>query len=95
MKFFGKKKEESKKSCCCGGDCSNDTMSKAEKEKATVEALKELNMDTTVEHVTDFSLIASYGVMTTPALVVDGKVVSFGKVLKKDEVIEILKKCRG
>jgi hypothetical protein len=33
--------------------------------------------------------------MTTPALVVDGKVVSFGKVLKKDEVVKILQKVRG
>lgn len=35
------------------------------------------------------------GVMTTPALVVDGQVVSYGKVLKKDEVISILKKVRA
>lgn len=34
------------------------------------------------------------GVMTTPALVVDGKVVSYGKVLKKTEILEILKKER-
>lgn len=61
-------------------------------EVATIEALKELQMDTTIDHVTDFTQIASYGVMTTPALVVDGKVVSFGKVLKKEEVISILKK---
>ena len=33
--------------------------------------------------------------MTTPALVIDGKVVSFGKVLKKEEVIKILKEVRG
>ena len=52
-------------------------------EEAARAALEELNMDTTIEHVTDFSQIAAYGVMTTPALVVDGKVVSYGKVLKK------------
>jgi protein-disulfide isomerase len=45
--------------------------------------------------VTDISQIATYGVMTTPALVVDGKVVSYGKVLKVDEVIKILQKVRG
>lgn len=39
----------------------------------------------------DFTDIASYGVMSTPALVVDGKVASYGKVLKVDEAIEILK----
>ncbi len=64
-------------------------------EAATVEALKELGMSDSIDHVTDFTQIAAYGVMTTPALVVDGKVVSFGKVLKKDEVVKILKKVRG
>ncbi|MEG0892163.1 MAG: thioredoxin family protein [Oscillospiraceae bacterium] len=64
-------------------------------ETAAIEALKELQMDSYIDHVTDFVQIAAYGVMTTPALVVDGKVVSFGKVLKKDEVISILKKARG
>ena len=64
-------------------------------ETATKAALEQLGMDTTIDHVTDFSQIASYGVMTTPALVVDGKVVSYGKALKKDEVVKILKKVRG
>lgn len=61
-------------------------------EEATREALGQLGMDTTIDHVTDFSQIASYGVMTTPALVVDGKVVSYGKVLKTEEIIKILQK---
>ena len=43
------------------------------------------------DHVTDFAKIAAYGVMTTPALVVGDKVVSYGKVLKKDEVVKLLK----
>ena len=64
-------------------------------EDAAKAALAELNMDTTVDHVTDFSQIAAYGVMTTPALVVDGKVVSYGKVLKKDEVKTLIQKARG
>lgn len=64
-------------------------------EAATAEALKELGMSDAIDHVTDFTQIAAYGVMTTPALVVDGKVVSFGKVLKKDEVVKILQKVRG
>jgi small redox-active disulfide protein 2 len=63
-------------------------------EAATKSALQQLGMDTTVDHVTDFSQIAAYGVMTTPALVIDGKVVSYGKVLKTEEVVKILQKVR-
>lgn len=63
-------------------------------EAATKAALEQLGMDTTIDHVTDFSQIAAYGVMTTPALVVDGKVVSYGKVLKTEEVVKILQKVR-
>ena len=64
-------------------------------EAATLEALTELGMDTTINHVRDFEKIAAYGVMTTPALVVDGQVMSYGKVLKKDEVIAILKRVKA
>ncbi|MDD4699665.1 MAG: thioredoxin family protein [Oscillospiraceae bacterium] len=63
-------------------------------EAATKAALEQLGMDMTIDHVTDFSQIAAYGVMTTPALVIDGKVVSYGKVLKTDEVVKILQKVR-
>ena len=63
-------------------------------EAATKAALEQLGMDTTIDHVTDFSQIAAYGVMTTPALVVDGKVISYGKVLKTEEVVKILQKVR-
>ena len=64
-------------------------------EEVVCEALAELNMETAIEHVTDFTQIAAYGVMTTPALVVDGKVVSYGKVLKKDEAKALIQKVRG
>ena len=65
-----------------------------ELESVVREALTELGMRTDIEHVTDFSQIAAYGVMSTPALVVDGKVVSYGKVLKRQEAMDILKKVR-
>lgn len=64
-------------------------------EAATREALGELGMDTAIDHVTDFTQIAAYGVMTTPALVVDGKVVSYGKVLNKEEAKILIAKARG
>ncbi len=63
-------------------------------EAATKQALEQLGMDPTIDHVTDFSQIAAYGVMSTPALVVDGKVVSYGKVLKTEEVVKLLQKVR-
>ena len=64
-------------------------------ESAVRAALEELGMDAAIDHVTDFAQIAAYGVMTTPALVVDGKVVSYGKVLNKGEAKALLQKSRG
>ena len=64
-------------------------------EAAVREALAELGMDTAIDHVTDFAQIAAYGVMTTPALVVDGKVVSYGRVLGKDEAKSVIQKARA
>lgn len=52
-------------------------------------------MDTEIDHITDFTQIAAYGVMSTPALVVDGKVIAYGKVLKTEEVVKLLQKNRG
>lgn len=59
-------------------------------EKAASEALEELKIDTTIEHITDFGQIASYGVMSTPALVVNETVVSSGTVLSVKQIVEII-----
>lgn len=56
------------------------------------EALDTLGIDAQIVKVTDFAQIAAYGVMATPALVVDEKVVSYGKVLKTKDIINLLKK---
>ncbi|MDL2217882.1 thioredoxin family protein [Christensenellaceae bacterium OttesenSCG-928-M15] len=66
-----------------------------ELEANTRAALTQLGIDTAVDHVTDFAAIAAYGVMTTPALVLGKKVVSAGKVLKKDEVVALIEKHGG
>lgn len=58
----------------------------------TKQALDELNLNETIEKVTDFAEIAKYGVMSTPALVIDEKVMSFGKVLKPKEIVKILER---
>ena len=55
-------------------------------------AVKELNMDVQISKVSDIGKIVEYGVMTTPALAIDGAVVSAGKVLSKDEIKKILVK---
>ena len=59
-------------------------------EAAAVAAIKELGLEAAIEHVTGFAKIAQYRVMQTPALVVDEKVKSFGRVLSKDEVKKLL-----
>lgn len=64
-------------------------------EEAVRRALAELGMDAAVGHVTDFGRIAAYGVMSTPALVVDGKVVSCGRVLTKEEAKALIQKARS
>jgi small redox-active disulfide protein 2 len=44
------------------------------------QAVKETGIDAQIEHVTDIKKIMAYGVMTTPALVIDEKVVAAGKL---------------
>jgi len=58
----------------------------------TEAALKELNICAEIQKVTDIGKIIEYGVMMTPALAIDGTVVSAGKVLTKDEIKKILAK---
>lgn len=53
-------------------------------------ALKQIGIDAELEKVTDIRKIVDMGVMTTPALVIDGKVVSSGKVLTSEEIQSLL-----
>ena len=53
-------------------------------------AVKELNIKAEIGKVSDIDKITEYGVMIMPALAIDGKVVSAGKVLNKDEIKRIL-----
>ena len=53
-------------------------------------AAKQLGVDVELEKVERTKDIVSFGVMKTPALVIDGKVVSSGKVLTVDQVKELL-----
>ena len=59
-------------------------------EANTREAVEELGLDASVEKVEDIQGIMSYKVMSTPALVVDEKVVSAGKLLSSKEIAALL-----
>lgn len=61
----------------------------------TEAALKEAGVEAEIVKVTDYKDIVAYGVMSTPALVIDEKVVSFGKVLKSKEIVKIIDKVRN
>ncbi|MFN4217317.1 MAG: thioredoxin family protein [Brevinematales bacterium] len=60
-------------------------------EENTRRALAMLGREATVEKVTNLDEIMSYGVMRTPALVINGEVKSSGKVLSPEQIAEILK----
>jgi small redox-active disulfide protein 2 len=59
-------------------------------EKATNEAVNKTGVNATVTKVEDIVEIMNFGVMTTPALVIDGKVVVKGKVPSVDELSRLL-----
>jgi small redox-active disulfide protein 2 len=59
-------------------------------EENTRKAVEELGIDATVEKVEDFKKILAYGVMKTPALVVDEKVKIMGRVASSDEIKKYL-----
>lgn len=106
--LFGKKKSEPT-SCGCASDCSTPADNTGAAililgggcancqalERAVRAAMAELNIQEEVGHVTDFAQIAAYGVLTTPALVVDGQVLSAGQVLSVEQAKALLGKARG
>lgn len=59
-------------------------------ERATRDAISQLDLDATVEKVTDLPTIVGYGVMSTPALVVAERVVVSGRVPTAVEIRELL-----
>lgn len=59
-------------------------------EKATREVVEKNNISATITKVEDIMEIMAFGVMSTPALVVDGKVVVKGRVPSNDEIAKLL-----
>lgn len=96
MKMFGKKEPVQKETGneaikVLGGGCANCHAL----EDAAKAALEELGLPQEVGHITDFAQIAACGVMQTPALMVDGQVVSSGRVLTKEEAKALIEKARA
>lgn len=55
-------------------------------------AVEETHFNADIEYVTDMKRIASSGLMRTPGLIFDQKIVAFGRVLTKEEVMALLQK---
>ena len=62
-----------------------------ELEKMCINALAEENIDADFRKITDLKNIAEYGVMQTPALIINGKVFSQGKLPTKSTLIHWIK----
>jgi hypothetical protein len=58
-----------------------------------MDIMSELHLAADLEHVTDIKAIACYGVLGSPALVINGKVLSVGSVPAKNQLIEWLKQA--
>ncbi|MBR0383307.1 MAG: TM0996/MTH895 family glutaredoxin-like protein [Eubacteriaceae bacterium] len=58
--------------------------------EATKEAVEKKGLKDEVEYITDMEKIMGYGIMRTPALIIDDNVVSAGKVLKEKEIEKFL-----
>ena len=69
-----------------GGGCRNCENLLA----AVKEAVVEKGIEVEIEYITDMAKIMEHGIMSTPALMVDNKVVSMGRVLKAKEVMKLL-----
>ena len=59
---------------------------------ATEEAVKSSGVQAEIEYVTDMIKIAETGLMSTPGLIIDDKIVSSGKVLEAPSIAELIEK---
>lgn len=60
--------------------------------KNTCDALQRLSLEAKVEKVSDLIEIVKLGVMSTPSLMINGKVVLLGQVASTEKIMKLLKK---
>ena len=58
----------------------------------TEEAVQSMGVQADIEYVTDMMKIAETGLLSTPGLIIDNKIVSSGKVLEAQAVAELIEK---
>lgn len=63
-------------------------------EQEVYKILGEIHLDADVEHVRDLKQIASYGLLATPGLVINGRLVSTGKVPVKAQIVKWLEEAK-
>lgn len=83
---------EAKNGICCIKVLGAGCKSCHEQYENAKEAVKSMGLSVEVEYITDMQKVMGYGVMSMPALVVNEKVVSMGKVLKSADVEKLLHK---
>lgn len=59
--------------------------------KDTLDVIKTERLDAEVVHVTDIAELVKYQVLSTPAFIIDEKVVSTGKALSKKDILKYIK----
>jgi small redox-active disulfide protein 2 len=57
-----------------------------EVERRTINALAELKLAADVQKISDIKMIMEYGILGTPGLVIDGKVVCSGRIPRPEEI---------
>ena len=94
-------KTDDSAACCCGapvdGICCIKVLGAGckschEQYENAMAAVKALGLNIEVEYITDMEKVMGYGVMSMPAIVVNEKIVSMGKVLKPADVEKLLRK---
>lgn len=99
-------KDEIKSKCACGSECGISEIKNArfivlgaccQKSSDTFanvkQAVAEMGFDDEVLNIGDAVEIAKYGVMQTPALVINSKVMSYGKLIKIEEAKKLIEKA--